>query len=114
MNYEEIWRTSSPKGSPAFDFTFTSNNWRSVNGQLFESTDWRPYYWSAPNNVAVEISNSDVLIDNHSEARFEINSSLPWLTIGNAVIAVTMVAIVLAITLFVYKKKKAKPKRIDV
>src|SRR5665647_210269 len=103
MNYEEIWHTSVNRGSPDFDFTFISNTWRSVDGTFNASTDWRPYYWSAPNNVNVEISNSDVLIDNHSKARFITNPGLPWLTISNVALAVTIIAIIVVIILFAKK-----------
>jgi len=114
MNYEEIWHTSVNRGSPDFDFTFISNTWRSVDGTFNASTDWRPYYWSAPNNVNVEISNSDVLIDNHSKARFITNPNLPGLTKGNLALAVTIIAIIVAITLFVHKKRKQSTKRSSI
>jgi hypothetical protein len=106
MNYEEIWHTSENRGTPDFDFKFISNNWRSLDGTINASTDWTPYYWSAPVNVNVEITNSDVLINNHGKARYVTNPNLPWLTIGSIALAVTIVAIIVAIALFVRKKRK--------
>jgi hypothetical protein len=103
MNYEEIWHTSVNRGSPDFDFTFISNNWISADGTFNASTDWSPYYWSAPDNVNVEISNSSVLIDNQSKARLITNPSLPWLTIGNVALAVIIIAIIVIITLLTKK-----------
>ncbi len=62
-NYEEVWQTSIPGGSPAFNFNFINNYWISTGG-VAKATTWGAWSYGAPSNVAVIISGNDVFVDN--------------------------------------------------
>ena len=68
-DYEEVWQTATPVGSPAFDFYFYNNYWTSINGtryaaawEFWNSCDYWPF--TAPQDVDVIISGDSVLIKN--------------------------------------------------
>jgi outer membrane protein assembly factor BamB len=69
-DYEEVWQTSTPGGSPAFDFYFYNNYWTSTNGTSIAAT-WTPFYANAPDEVpdgvTVVISGNSVLVKNPRE-----------------------------------------------
>jgi hypothetical protein len=64
-DYEEVWQTSTPGGSPAFDFYFDNNYWISSGGGS-NATTWNTFSSSAPSNVAVVINGNAVLVHNPS------------------------------------------------
>ena len=74
-NYQEVWQTSVPGGSPAFDFFFFNNTWTTLDGNLNTATNWTKYLTNdKPDNVYVIIENDTVLIDNPlSTVLFESN-----------------------------------------
>jgi parallel beta-helix repeat protein len=81
-NYEEVWQTSLPGGSPAFDFYFFGNYWVSLSGQTDPYISWWTFSSNAPSDVAVTISGNCVLVDNPmSTILFKTNPALLGATI---------------------------------
>ena len=75
-DYEEVWKTSIPGGSPAFDFNFSDNYWVSTHGRSINAATWTALLTQAPSNVDVVISGNSVLVNNPGgTVLFETNPS---------------------------------------
>jgi hypothetical protein len=106
-DYEEVWYTDTPGGSPNYNFYFYNNYWESLNGTTYSST-WTTLATSPPNppsNVTVQINGNTVLVDNNYKYA---TSPTDYTLLIVVIVGVGAIGITVAVVVLMVQRKRQR------